>query len=99
MGILTRIIICSDEASHSEARSSTSAVSPSGRTARHGTPAPPAGLPTVLRRPSEAFRSPTPRPVTDETAHEHPAANLFRKHEKSSTLSTGGVVELSQLAY
>ena len=29
---------------------------------------------------------------------EHPAANLLRKQEKSSTLSTGGRVLLSQLA-
>src|SRR5579862_783401 len=31
-------------------------------------------------------------------AHEHPAANLFRKQVKSSTFSTGGVVLPSQLA-
>ena len=30
--------------------------------------------------------------------YEQPAANWLRKQEKSSTLSTGGVVELSQLA-
>jgi hypothetical protein len=31
--------------------------------------------------------------------YKHPAANRFKKHEKSSTFSTGGCVLPSQLAY
>jgi len=41
-------------------------------------------------------RSPRTLPVAP---YEHPAANAFRKHEKSATFSTGAAVDPSQLAY
>jgi hypothetical protein len=36
--------------------------------------------------------------IEANSAHGQPAVNRFRKQLKSSTLRTGGVVELSQLA-